>query len=146
MQPRLRPIAVKLALSARGIPYIWGGSTPNVGFDCSGFIVWIFQILAMLPEGDWSAQGLYNIFAAKKRASSQLAGPGDLVFYGNDILHITHVMMKASDITLIGAHGGGRKTMTRDQAYTAGARVSSVMQDYRADVAAVICVTYPDET
>jgi hypothetical protein len=145
MQPPLRAIAVKLALSARGIPYIWGGAIPSIGFDCSGFIVWIFQIIGLLPKGDWTAQTLYSTFAHRKRVTSQLAGPGDLIFYGTDVAHIVHVMLKESELTVIGAHGAGRSCVTREDASRLGARVSTVMQNYRADIAAIICVTYPDE-
>jgi hypothetical protein len=32
------PVAVSWALSQIGTPYVWGGETPGVGFDCSGLV------------------------------------------------------------------------------------------------------------
>ncbi|MGV9710514.1 C40 family peptidase [Gordonia sp. NPDC003424] len=34
--------AVRAALSQRGVPYVWGGTTPD-GFDCSGLTQWAYQ-------------------------------------------------------------------------------------------------------
>lgn len=31
---------VDTALSQVGVPYVWGGTTPTTGFDCSGLVMW----------------------------------------------------------------------------------------------------------
>lgn len=35
--------AVQAALTQLGVPYAWGGTTPGVGLDCSGFTQWAYR-------------------------------------------------------------------------------------------------------
>lgn len=35
--------AVQAALTQLGVPYSWGGTTPGVGLDCSGFTQWAYR-------------------------------------------------------------------------------------------------------
>lgn len=60
-----------------GYPYVWGGSTPQTSFDCSGFVCWV------LNHSGWSvgrttAEGLRRMCA---RVSPSDARPGDLIFF-----------------------------------------------------------------
>ena len=34
---------VTVALSQVGTPYLWGGGSPVIGFDCSGLVAYVFQ-------------------------------------------------------------------------------------------------------
>lgn len=36
-------IIVSAARSQIGVPYVWGGSTPGVGLDCSGLVQWCYR-------------------------------------------------------------------------------------------------------
>jgi cell wall-associated NlpC family hydrolase len=51
--------AVRLALSQIGVPYVWGGSTPGAGFDCSGLVKWAYGLSGIaLPRtsyAQWAA-------------------------------------------------------------------------------------------
>ena len=35
--------AVRYALTQLGVPYVWGGTTPGVGLDCSGLTQWAYH-------------------------------------------------------------------------------------------------------
>jgi len=67
---------VGIALQYLGVPYVWGGSSPSTGFDCSGFVMFVFaQIGVSLPH---HAASQWNYGTPVPR--EQLA-PGDLVFF-----------------------------------------------------------------
>jgi hypothetical protein len=76
-----------------GYPYVWGGSTPETSFDCSGFVCWIVNQSGAGSVGRTTAQGLYNLCTP---VSPSEAAPGDLVFFTNTYSTIdtcTHVAL-----------------------------------------------------
>jgi cell wall-associated NlpC family hydrolase len=74
--------AVQSALSQLGVPYVWGGSSPGSGFDCSGLVSWAYGQQGIgLPH---FTGALWN--SGTHVSSSDLA-PGDLVFY-NGLNHV----------------------------------------------------------
>ena len=60
-----------------GRAYVWGGSSPSTGFDCSGFVSWVINHSGW-DVGRLGAQGLYNICTPVSMANAQ---PGDLIFF-----------------------------------------------------------------
>ena len=42
-----------------GTPYVWGGSTPETGFDCSGYVCWVYNQNGY-NVGRTTANGLWN--------------------------------------------------------------------------------------
>ncbi len=67
---------VELAYGQIGMPYVWGGASPETSFDCSGLVQWVYrQAGVSLPR---TAQQQYNW---TQRISRDDLGPGDTVYF-----------------------------------------------------------------
>ena len=67
---------VATAMQFLGVPYVWGGETPSGGFDCSGFVLYVYkQHGVSLPH---HAATQYNYGTPVSRSDLQ---PGDIVFF-----------------------------------------------------------------
>ena len=60
-----------------GQAYVWGGSNPTSGFDCSGFVSWVVNHCGW-NLGRQTANGLKNKCSV---VSPEEARPGDLIFF-----------------------------------------------------------------
>ena len=60
-----------------GRAYVWGGSNPTSGFDCSGFVSWVVNHCGW-NLGRQTANGLKNKCIV---VSPEEARPGDLIFF-----------------------------------------------------------------
>lgn len=92
---RLDPNFLDLMIEAEkyiGYPYVYGGSSPETGFDCSGFVCWVFNQSGVFKTRRLGAQGLYSLCTDIPREEVM---PGDLVFFektmGANVKGITHV-------------------------------------------------------
>ena len=72
----LAPGVVATALTLRGTPYRNGGSQPSEGFDCSGFVQWVFAQHGTVLPRDVKRQ-----FDAGDTIAADDLKPGDLVFF-----------------------------------------------------------------
>lgn len=75
--------AIAAAQSVMGTPYLWAGSSPATGFDCSGLTMWAWARAGKSLPHSSSAQ-----YAATQRISLDQLQPGDLVFFNNPISHV----------------------------------------------------------
>jgi cell wall-associated NlpC family hydrolase len=97
---------VGIAMQYLGVPYVWGGASPS-GFDCSGFVMYVFgKIGVSLPHSSYAQYGY-----GSPVSMSQLQ-PGDLVFFdglghvgiyigGGNFIHAPHTgdVVKISSMT-----------------------------------------------
>jgi cell wall-associated NlpC family hydrolase len=74
------------ALSLMGIRYRYGGDSPTTGFDCSGFVRYVYnQVGTVLPR---SASAISQLGRTIDRNELQ---PGDLVFFNTLRRPFSHV-------------------------------------------------------
>lgn len=75
------PVYLRLIAEAKqyiGMPYVWGGSTPDTSFDCSGYVCWVLNNSGVFSIERTNAQGLFD---ACDPLDSADARPGDLIFF-----------------------------------------------------------------
>lgn len=105
------------ALSLKGVRYQYGGTSPDTGFDCSGFVRYVFREAAniSLPHNARAISQLGNII------SRQQLQPGDLVFYNTMKSAFSHVGIYLGNNRFIHApsSGGGIHIADMDEAYWA---------------------------
>lgn len=102
--------AVDYARTQLGKKYVWGGQSPDKGFDCSGLVIWALNQSGK-NIGDTDAAGLYN--NSKKITIDELQ-PGDLIFTEFGKNGADHVGMYTENNTVISASKGSGKVIERE--------------------------------
>jgi hypothetical protein len=70
---------VQKAMTAVGVPYVWGGNSLSSGVDCSGLVQQVFKAFGIeLPRVTYEQIGVGAAVSRKK------IGVGDLVFFDTD--------------------------------------------------------------
>lgn len=86
-----------------GTPYVWGGSTPAHGLDCSGLLYWI-QKTAGSNVGRLTASGYSKIGILVPIGQQKV---GDFLFFGNPV---THCAIYIGNGYMIESRGGRKNT------------------------------------
>lgn len=74
---------LQAAYSMIGTPYQYGGSSPETGFDCSGFTMWAWSHAGVYLPHSSAAQ-----YASLPHVAQSDLQPGDLVFFYSPISHV----------------------------------------------------------
>lgn len=94
--------AAHYALSMKGTPYRYGGSTP-AGFDCSGLVQYSYaRAGARVPR---TTRGLWRASRAVPLARIR---PGDLLFFNPEGKRFSHVGLYLGDGRFVHAPSSGR--------------------------------------
>jgi len=110
---------IALAMQHLGTPYVWGGSSPSTGFDCSGLISYVYaQIGVSLPH---HAASQYSYGTPVAYEDLQ---PADLVFFsglshmgmyigGGQFIHSPHTgdVVKISSLSGYSSWVGARRIL-----------------------------------
>jgi cell wall-associated NlpC family hydrolase len=72
--------AVAIAAQFLGVPYLWGGASPQTGFDCSGLAMYVYGQLGIHLDHYTGSQ----IHEGASVPPSELA-PGDLVVFDGNV-------------------------------------------------------------
>ncbi len=68
--------AARFALAEVGVPYRWGGESPESGFDCSGLVRWAYLRVGIeLPHNS------YALYGKGRRVAESKMAPGDILFF-----------------------------------------------------------------
>lgn len=104
---RKAQILLSMARQFVGVPYVWAGRSPS-GFDCSGFIYYVFDQLGYgLPR---MADGQFEVGVPVSRNSLE---PGDLVFFETYEPGPSHVgIYIGNDQFIHASSGAGHVTVT----------------------------------
>nr|DAV42020.1 MAG TPA: cell wall-associated hydrolase [Caudoviricetes sp.] len=95
---------VAYATNLIGTPYVWGGSNPAQGLDCSGLLYWI-QRTAGSNVGRLTASGYSEL---GKKIGIEQKKPGDFLFFGRPV---THCAIYVGNGYMIESRGGRKNTV-----------------------------------
>lgn len=106
------------ALGLVGTPYVRAGSDPRVGFDCSGFVVFVYRdVLGLsLPR---NTAGQFEL--PRPRPERHQLRTGDLVFFNTSGRGVSHVGIYVGEGRFVHApnHGGRVRLDALDDRYWA---------------------------
>jgi cell wall-associated NlpC family hydrolase len=102
----MRNLLATRALGYLGVLYRYGQASEK-GFDCSGFVLYVFRTFGFILPHDAVAQ-----YYMSRRITKSEAQPGDLVFFRTMGKQISHVGIYIGNNIFIHSPGRGRSVTT----------------------------------
>ena len=87
-----------------GVPYRWGGTSPTTGFDCSGYVQYVFAREGIALPRTARQQAVAGAGRPTRWAD---ADPGDLVMFANPGEAISHVAFYVGGGRILHASSSG---------------------------------------
>ena len=113
--PAARPVPVPAliatALALKGTPYRYSGTDPASGFDCSGFVQWVFA-----RHGTAVPREVRDQYRVGRKIDEDEVKPGDLVFFETVTKGASHVGIAIGNGEFI--HAPSSKGVVRVERYT----------------------------
>jgi cell wall-associated NlpC family hydrolase len=108
VEPRIADAAVggaiaDVAMGMVGTRYLYGGTDPRQGFDCSGLVYYAYE-----QAGYRVPRTSQELFRAARKISVNDADPGDLMFF-QDQTKLSHVGIYLGDGFFVHAPASGQK-------------------------------------
>lgn len=98
----------RLARGMVGVPYRYGGSDPQSGFDCSGLVYYSYaEVGVRVPRRS------QDLFGAVEKISLRDAQPGDLIFF-QDQEKLSHVGIYLGRGSFVHAPSSGKRVSVAD--------------------------------
>jgi cell wall-associated NlpC family hydrolase len=107
---------VRLALHFRGVPYVWGGTSPR-GFDCSGLVQYVYRrVHRWLPRTTWGQMAVgHRVSWAGLRAGDVLffyGGEHEALYIGHGmVVHAPHTgaVVRLASVSSFSGYAGARR-------------------------------------
>lgn len=109
---------VDTAMRFQGTPYVWGGTSPTEGFDCSGFVYYVYGLHGYTLNR--VAQAMYYNGVAVDLNDLQ---PGDILLFGSSVYNIWHAGLYVGNGIFIHSPHSGQVVSTQALSDTYGMRL-----------------------
>ena len=111
--PETTSAVIATALALRGVPYRNGGSEPTGGFDCSGFVQWVYA-----QHGTRLPRETREQYGEGGKVNRDDVRPGDLVFFETVARGPSHVGIALGGGEFV--HAPSSRGVVRVERYTTG--------------------------
>ena len=111
-------LVVDTAMKYLGVPYVWAGTSPDVGFDCSGLVYYVYQELGYTLNR--VAQSMY--YNGTDVDLNDIR-PGDILLFGSSVYNIWHAAIYVGNGNFIHAPYSGQVVSIQALSATYGMRL-----------------------
>ncbi len=109
---------VDTAMQYLGVPYVWGGTSPDVGFDCSGLVYYSYG-----QHGYSLNRVAQNMYYNGVDVDLNDLQPGDILLFGSSVYNIWHAALYIGGGNFIHAPYSGAVVSIQSLSSTAGMRL-----------------------